>query len=95
MSYSLFKVDMSKYNNKKHFGMKKLILLLLFIPLVSFGQISQRDSDLDGVNDNLDQCPNTSIDEFSFGNPINPNGCSVKQTETKAFAHLIKNKIKQ
>ena len=86
---------MSKYNNKKHFGMKKLILLLLFIPLVSFGQISQRDSDLDGVNDNLDQCPNTSIDEFSFGNPINPNGCSVKQTETKAFAHLIKNKINE
>ena len=72
--------------------MKKLILLLLFIPLVSFGQISQRDSDLDGVNDNLDQCPNTSIDEFNL---VNPNGCSVKQTETKAFAHLIKNKINE
>jgi hypothetical protein len=38
MGYSLFKVDKSKYNNKKYFGMKKLILLLLFIPLVSFGQ---------------------------------------------------------
>ena len=59
---------------------------------MSFGQISQRDSDLDGVNDNLDQCPNTSIDEFNL---VNPNGCSVKQTETKAFAHLIKNKINE
>ena len=50
------------------------------------------DTDEDGVNDNLDQCPNTSIDEF---NSVNPNGCSVKQIETKAFAHLIKNKINE
>ena len=42
MSYSLFKVDMSKYNNKKHFGMKKLILLLLFIPLVFQGCFSYK-----------------------------------------------------
>ena len=74
--------------------MKKLILLLLFIPLVSFGQVSQRDSDQDGVNDNLDQCPDTLSYDLIDRN-LNPNGCSVKQLETRAFAHLIKNKINE
>ena len=74
--------------------MKKLIILLLFIPLVSFGQASQRDSDQDGVNDNLDQCPDTLSYDLIDRN-LNPNGCSVKQLETMAFAHLIKNKINE
>ena len=74
--------------------MKKLILLLLFIPLVTFGQVSQRDSDQDGVNDNLDQCPDTLSYDLIDRN-LNPNGCSVKQLETIAFAHLIKNKINE
>ena len=46
MSYSLFKVDMSKYNNKKHFGMKKLILLLMFIPPLGFGQDDSSESEV-------------------------------------------------
>ena len=46
MGYSLFKVDKSKYNNKKHFGMKKLILLLLFIPLLGFGQDDSSESEV-------------------------------------------------
>ena len=38
MGYSLFKAAKSKYNKKKHSVMKKLILLLLIIPFLSFGQ---------------------------------------------------------
>jgi len=53
--------------------------------------LSQRDSDQDGVNDNLDQCPDTSSSD-SIERYLNPNGCSVKQLETMAFAHLIQNK---
>ena len=56
--------------------------------------LSQRDTDEDGVNDNLDQCPNTPRYDLN-DRYLNPNGCSVKQLETMAFAHLIKNKINE
>ena len=56
--------------------------------------LSQRDTDEDGVNDNLDQCPNTPRSDLN-DRYLNPNGCSVKQLETMAFAHLIKNKINE
>jgi len=62
--------------------MKKLISLGAFALLCYAGAV--KDSDLDGVPDNLDMCPNTS-----FLETVNTSGCSAAQLKD-----LKKNKIK-
>ena len=57
---------------------KKIFLSILFMPLAIFGYV---DSDFDGVDDDIDKCPNTSpidlVDEY---------GCS--QVEEEVLHHF-------
>ena len=62
--------------------MKKLISLGAFALLCYAGAV--KDSDLDGVPDSLDMCPNTP-----FLETVNTSGCSAAQLKD-----LKKNKIK-
>jgi len=51
---------------------KKICLLLLVLPISSFGYT---DSDFDGVEDAKDKCPNTSVIDL-----VDKNGCKIEES---------------
>jgi len=54
--------------------MKNILKVLLMGSLFITSVMAYSDSDLDGVPDNLDKCPNTP-----FANLVNKNGCTIKK----------------
>ncbi|DAB28323.1 MAG: hypothetical protein A2513_09010 [Sulfurimonas sp. RIFOXYD12_FULL_33_39] len=61
--------------------MLRVIFLLLFIVTFAFGY---DDSDLDGVEDMLDKCPQTPFSEL-----VDLSGCSVKKIDKKISLDII------
>ncbi len=54
--------------------MKYTLKKVLLISLMAVSAMAYSDSDLDGVPDSLDKCPNTP-----FTNLVNKNGCTIKK----------------
>lgn len=62
--------------------MKKLLISLLLTGFTS-ALLAYQDYDIDGVEDHLDQCPNTSFDEL-----VDENGCGRTQLQHKSVITL-------
>ena len=60
---------------------KKKYLLILFIPISIF---AYTDSDMDGVEDMLDKCPNTSLIDL-----VNSDGCPIEQLDSSHHFDII------
>ncbi len=59
-----------------------MIKKILLLSLVLCGHVLAADSDLDGVDDAYDKCPNTP-----FSDQVNAQGCSMQSTQTTAANH--------
>ncbi|MCW8895606.1 MAG: DUF3187 domain-containing protein [Sulfurimonas sp.] len=59
---------------------KKLLILLT---ITSLNLLAYSDYDMDGVDDKIDQCPNTLFSEL-----VGPNGCTIKTLELKGEQHF-------
>jgi len=58
--------------------MNKIYINLILTILATSGVFAYEDYDIDGVDDNIDLCPNTPFDEL-----VDKNGCSKSQTPSK------------
>jgi len=64
--------------------MKKLIILLLYLSMYITSLSAYMDTDLDGVSDIRDRCPNTLITDL-----VDINGCSIKSLENPHHFDII------
>ena len=64
--------------------MNKLIILLLFLSTYITSLSAYVDTDLDGVSDIKDRCPNTLITDL-----VDMNGCSIKSLENPHHFDII------
>ena len=58
--------------------MNKILLILMTFGLLSSGLFAYSDSDMDGVANSVDKCPNTPLTDL-----VDINGCSIKKLSVK------------